>query len=87
MNEDNAEYGGNMDTLKTRVIVYNTGEMFWIAPFIIQGQCKIRVKDFPFDNQACYLKFGSWTYDLSRLNLLSGGIDMCKIILKRFIPH
>ena len=77
VNEDNAEYGGNMDTLKTRVKVKHTGEIFWIAPLIIRSSCRIRVKEFPFDIQKCHLKFGSWTYDLSRLNLTSSGIDTC----------
>ena len=63
MNEDNSEYGGNMDTLRTRVIVYSTGRMFWIAPLIIRGHCEIHVVDFPFDTQRCEMKFGSWTYN------------------------
>lgn len=75
VHENNADYGGNMDTLKTRVIIYSTGKMFWIAPIIIEGSCEIHVHDFPFDTQNCTLKFGSWTYDMSRLDLLPDGID------------
>ena len=67
-----------MDTLKTRVKVNYTGEMFWIAPLIIRSSCKISVKEFPYDTQKCHLKFGSWTYDVDRLNLTSPGIDICK---------
>ena len=76
MNEDNAEYGGNMDTLKTRVKVYHNGDMFWIAPLIIQGHCEIHVNDFPFDTQRCSLKFASWTTEITRLNLSIGGFDL-----------
>ena len=78
MNEANAEYGGNMDTSKTRIQVYHTGEMIWGAPLIINAHCEIQVKDFPFDTQTCSLKFGSWTYDKSSIDLLigaDGGID------------
>ena len=76
--DDNAEYGGNMDSLKTRVKVYHTGAMFWIAPLIVKGHCEIHVTDFPFDTQRCSLKFGSWTYDMDALDLRAGGIDTCE---------
>ena len=29
----------------------------------------IRIEDFPFDQQICELKFGSWTYDESTVIL------------------
>ena len=78
VNEDNAEFGGNMDTLKTRVMVYHTGEMFWIAPLIIKGHCEITVREFPFDTQDCMLRFGSWTYTMKALDLHTDGIDVCE---------
>ena len=80
MNGDNAEYGGNMDTLLTRVTVSHGGNMYWNAPLVVKGKCKIEVQDFPFDTQKCSLKFGSWTYDIGRLNMMSGGIDTCKCL-------
>ena len=78
MDEDTSNYGGNMDTLKTRVKVYHTGEVFWIAPLIIKGHCEIHVNNFPFDVQKCPLKFGSWTNDLKTMNLITGGVDICE---------
>ena len=73
--DDNAEYGGNMDTLKTRIKVHHTGHMMWLAPLFLKAKCYIDVKDFPFDTQMCYLKFGSWTHPLTAINLQAGGID------------
>ena len=60
---------GNIDTLKTRVIIYNTGQISWMIPLIVKARCVIEVKEFPFDTQYCSMKFGSWTYDASLLNL------------------
>ena len=39
------------------------------------------VQHFPFDTQHCHLKFGSWTYDQARLNLLSESkeVDISKM--------
>ena len=36
VNDDNAEFGGNIDTLKTRVVVDYRGNMLWMAPLIIK---------------------------------------------------
>ncbi|KAK6014945.1 hypothetical protein OSTOST_19660 [Ostertagia ostertagi] len=40
----------------------------WI-PSIFRISCRIAVAWFPFDVQECFLKFGSWTFDGSKLNL------------------
>jgi len=31
--------------------------------------CKIDISWFPFDDQLCSMKFGSWTYDSSGIDL------------------
>jgi len=31
--------------------------------------CSIDIRWFPFDDQLCSLKFGSWTYDGNKINL------------------
>ena len=59
-----------MDRLNTRVILRHDGQAKWLAPVILKSKCPINVKYFPFDEQRCKMKFGSWTYDKSRLNLI-----------------
>ena len=40
MNENIADYGGNMDTLLTRVQVSHTGNIYWGTPIILQVNLK-----------------------------------------------
>ena len=35
----------------------------YIPPGIFKSTCKIDITWFPFDEQTCDMKFGSWTYD------------------------
>nr|CAH8873406.1 unnamed protein product [Trichobilharzia regenti] len=51
------------------IIVQHTGELFWMPPAIFKSSCKIDIKSFPFDEQICHLKFGSWTYDGNKLDV------------------
>uniref|UniRef100_A0A915AFR8 Uncharacterized protein n=1 Tax=Parascaris univalens TaxID=6257 RepID=A0A915AFR8_PARUN len=43
--------------------VYSNGQINWIPPGIFRASCSIDITWFPFDDQSCYLKFGSWTYN------------------------
>ena len=36
---------------------------------IFKSTCAIDIRHFPFDEQTCHLKFGSWTYDGTKLDL------------------
>ncbi|VEL09943.1 unnamed protein product [Protopolystoma xenopodis] len=50
-------------------IVRSTGDVFWPVPTKLQSSCKIDVTYFPFDQQMCLLKFGTWTYDGFKVNV------------------
>ena len=55
---------GNFEvTLATKATIYNEGLVEWKPPAIYKSSCEIDVEYFPFDEQTCVLKFGSWTYD------------------------
>lgn len=69
--QDAVDFGGNMDTMNTRIVIAYTGDALWMAPVILKATCRIKVQDFPFDTQYCHFKFGSWTYDMARLNVSS----------------
>ncbi|OQV23549.1 Acetylcholine receptor subunit beta-like 1 [Hypsibius exemplaris] len=47
---------------KSNVVIYSTGTVNWMPPFIYKSSCQIEVKNFPFDQQTCEMRFSSWTY-------------------------
>ncbi|XP_072038560.1 neuronal acetylcholine receptor subunit alpha-3-like isoform X1 [Amphiura filiformis] len=47
-----------------------TGNVTWFPPAVYKSACKIDVQYFPFDEQRCDIKFGSWTYDGTILDLV-----------------
>lgn len=55
--------------LKTKATVYHDGKIVWEPPAIYKSYCPIDVEYFPFDIQECFLKFGSWTYDGTEVDL------------------
>ncbi|KAJ4431945.1 hypothetical protein ANN_20554, partial [Periplaneta americana] len=84
---------GNYEvTLMTKATLKHTGEVFWKPPAIYKSSCEINVEYFPFDEQSCIMKFGSWTYngfqvDLKHMdqvpgsNLVNVGIDLSEFYL------
>lgn len=57
-------------TVFTNAIVLFNGSVNWLPPAIYKSACKIEVKHFPFDQQNCTLKFRSWTYDHTEIDLI-----------------
>ncbi|XP_023289222.1 acetylcholine receptor subunit beta-like 2 isoform X2 [Orussus abietinus] len=84
---------GNYEvTLMTKATLKYTGEVSWKPPAIYKSSCEINVEYFPFDEQSCIMKFGSWTYngaqvDLKHMDQVSGsnlvpiGIDLSEFYL------
>ncbi|XP_028650700.1 neuronal acetylcholine receptor subunit beta-2 [Erpetoichthys calabaricus] len=54
----------------SNAVVSHDGSIFWLPPAIYKSSCKIEVKHFPFDQQNCTLKFRSWTYDRTEIDLV-----------------
>ena len=55
---------GNYEvTIMTKAVLHYSGKVMWNPPAIYKSSCEIDVEFFPFDEQKCFMKFGSWTYD------------------------
>ncbi|KAI4486666.1 hypothetical protein M0804_006036 [Polistes exclamans] len=65
-NNADGEYGV---TTMTKAILHYTGKVLWTPPAIFKSSCEIDVRYFPFDQQTCFMKFGSWTYDGFQIDL------------------
>lgn len=51
-------------------VVASDGTVLWIPQAIFKSSCVIDITHFPFDEQTCTLKFGSWTYDGFKLDII-----------------
>ena len=75
-------FDGLLSVNRSQVFVKYTGEVYWSLPLIIKSSCAVDVKYFPFDNQRCSVRIGSWLHDGSHLDLVlkQGGFDMTSYI-------
>ena len=46
-----------------QVVLESSGSIFWIPPYILTTTCKLDHTWFPFDEQTCDIKFGSWAHN------------------------
>ncbi|XP_044006695.1 neuronal acetylcholine receptor subunit alpha-7 isoform X2 [Aphidius gifuensis] len=70
-------------TYQTNVVVTHNGNCLYVPPGIFRSSCKMDIAWFPFDDQHCDMKFGSWTYDGYQLDLVlnsEGGGDLSDFI-------
>ncbi|UYV83052.1 nAChRb1 [Cordylochernes scorpioides] len=58
---------------KSNVLIYPNGMVMWVPPAIYQSSCTIDVTYFPFDQQKCVMKFGSWTFNGDQVSLKLSG--------------
>ncbi|XP_036909346.1 neuronal acetylcholine receptor subunit alpha-5 isoform X3 [Sturnira hondurensis] len=65
---DNAD--GRFEGASTKTVVRYDGTVTWTPPANYKSSCTIDVTFFPFDLQNCSMKFGSWTYDGSQVDII-----------------
>ena len=56
-------------TYPTNVVVTSEGLCTYIPPGMFKSSCPIDITWFPFDDQNCEMKFGSWTYNGFKVEL------------------
>ena len=55
--------------LTDRLVLERSGRMVWVPPNLLTAACSLDTTWFPFDEQRCDFKFGSWTYNGFKLDL------------------
>ncbi|GFR96496.1 acetylcholine receptor subunit beta-like 1-like [Elysia marginata] len=63
-----------------------TGQVDFIPPAIYTSSCTINVEYFPFDQQVCEMKFGSWTFE-SKTLVYTFHKDVNYLILSDFMKN
>lgn len=64
-------------TTMTKAVLHYNGKVVWTPPAIFKSSCEIDVRYFPFDQQTCFMKFGSWTYDGDQVSKNNVGVTNC----------
>lgn len=74
---------------KTKALLKYDGTITWVPPAIFKSSCPMDITYFPFDYQNCSMKFGSWTYDKAKIDLVLIGSkvsDLTIVPIPYFYP-
>ncbi|VDM24905.1 unnamed protein product [Hydatigera taeniaeformis] len=75
-------------TTLIRAEVFFNGTVRWMPPALYLSACRIDMEYFPYDEQTCSMRFGSWTYDGSKGRFLHTAFFAQNLILIRlFSPN
>ncbi len=69
----------NRNERKAHAVVTSEGIVNWYPHKVFSSSCAIDVRHFPFDNQTCYLWYGSWTHTVKEMDVdlfVPGGLDL-----------
>ena len=63
------QYDSLWEGFPCQVRLESTGNIMWIPPYIFTTTCKLDLTWFPFDQQECTIKLGSWTHSGWQLDI------------------
>ncbi|XP_064143474.1 acetylcholine receptor subunit delta isoform X1 [Loxodonta africana] len=66
---ENNNDGSFQISFPCNVLIYPSGNVYWLPPAIFRSSCPISVTYFPFDWQNCSLKFSSLKYTAKEITL------------------
>ena len=67
--------------MRSLALVNHTGRVFWPPPTKFRSTCPVDVAFFPFDDQTCILKLGSWLHDGYSVRLCFIKVHSTEIII------
>ncbi|XP_054152688.1 neuronal acetylcholine receptor subunit alpha-10-like [Oppia nitens] len=70
--------------MNSRAIIEPSGNVFWPPPTKFRSTCQVDVTYFPFDDQKCKLKLGSWIYDGLQVDVLN---RTAEVDMSNYIPN
>ncbi|XP_052796737.1 acetylcholine receptor subunit alpha-type acr-16-like isoform X3 [Mya arenaria] len=72
----------NKGYMKALAMVQSTGNVFWPPIVRMRSSCKMDITFFPFDDQICKLKLGSWAYDGFQVDVSNrtGEVDLSNFV-------
>ncbi|XP_060068345.1 neuronal acetylcholine receptor subunit alpha-5-like [Ylistrum balloti] len=59
----------DVETFDPLVVVFHTGTVIYIPKVRLRAKCPMDMTKFPMDRQTCRIQFGSWTYDVTHVNI------------------
>ncbi|XP_074653007.1 neuronal acetylcholine receptor subunit alpha-10-like [Tubulanus polymorphus] len=68
---NNADDGSTGFMAGIHVLVNENGSVLWPVPVKLKSSCKVDITYFPFDDQTCILRFGSWIYSINWMDFVS----------------
>lgn len=63
-----------------QAVLRRNGKVRWEPGGVFRTMCPIDIRFYPFDEQTCELKFGSWSYYTTKMNLTAGELNAFRII-------
>ncbi|XGW23390.1 hypothetical protein V3C99_005545 [Haemonchus contortus] len=79
----NNAHGSPWVSAITKAHVYYDGRVTWEPPVVYHSFCTMNVEWYPYDIQQCELKFGSWTYSGTQLDLMHLLSDDVKYVVRK----
>lgn len=67
--DEEERMGGGRTAYTTNVAIRYDGGNKWLSPAMFKSICNVDITNFPFDDQECVLKFGSWAFDITKIDL------------------
>ena len=59
--------------MQSPISVDYNGSVSWFPLAKLQSSCKLDIRFFPFDQQVCHLKLGSWSYSELEVDVQDDG--------------
>ncbi|XP_069138036.1 neuronal acetylcholine receptor subunit alpha-10-like [Argopecten irradians] len=72
----------NEKYMEALAMVSHTGNVFWPPIVKFRSSCQMDITYFPFDDQICKMKMGSWAYDGYQVDVLnrSSNVDLSNYV-------